>query len=290
MKRYYTIAIGVIALLLAGCIGEDSSDCPVYGKLILNPALYGSDELTKKVGSIDAFVYDIDHQMVAHTRVTKNGGSHFPEISFTVDPGEYNVVCWANVGVETRIEGLDNKLPLEKCYLETISNQTSSSLYYAIQRTIVVPPNRVTPQDIYFIRAHRTIGIYLKDYEIVHEAMTPEIRINNLPVCSDFLLHIDPLRRSYESQSTPAITTDGQRMMATFNTMITPFTDDMLIEVISKSNNKTVTTVNLKQYVDDNILKIDDINEFNIEIHYLMNGSIEIVMPGWEEKPLEPEW
>lgn len=315
MKRYGAIVL-LMTLLLTGCIKQDLSGCATPGELRLKPELYNSNGkplLAEKVNSIDAFVYNIDNRMEAHQRVVKDSRNQFPEIVFALEPGDYRVVCWANIEAETRIVGLENKLPLENCYLETLSDETGNKLYYAPQRTptdrpdpvtrgpesdgldydlytVTVLPNQTNYREMLFTRAHRTVNVFLNNYEIIDETELPQIRFVNIPVRSDFLLRTDPSRKTYQSQTVFVETTNGKRMMVALNAMITSFTDDMLIEVIGNSGKEIVTTVNLKQYVEKNSSRIDDMNEFNVEISYLMNGSVEINLPDWGNTPIEPEW
>lgn len=319
MKRYHIIVLIGIASLLTGCIGDDYSNCPVFENLILKPVLYdgeGVSLLVKKVSSIDAFVYDTDNHLVICRRVVKNRENQFPDIRFAVTPGDYRVVCWGNIGEEMRMVGPDDGLTLDKSYLETVSDKTGSPLYYAPKQSgvgtgrdgppgsggdddgkvdyglykVVVASRKITTREMLFTRAHRTVRVYLKNYETVHEAEAPGICFTHMPVRSDFFLRTDPLRKDYEQVTLPVMTGEGFRMMVSFNTLIAPFTEDMLIKVIRSSDRETVTVVNLKRYVEDHALKIEDMNEFNIEIYYLMNGLVEINFPAWGDTPLEPDW
>lgn len=312
MKRYHITALFVITTLLGGCFRQDLSDCGATGNLILKPGLYvdgGSVPLAGAVNIIDAFVYGADNRPVAHSRVGRNGQNQFPEIGFTVVPGEYRVVCWGNITDKTEIVGQS----FTDSYLETTSGVTGSPLYYAPRKavedrsgpistrygegetdyslyTVVVPPGKTATKEMLFTRAHRTVRIYLKDYEAVHGAAAPGIRVTNIPVRSDFFLRTDPSRGNYEALSTSVATAGGPRMTAAFSAMIAPITDDMAIEVINSSDGRTVTSFSLKRYVEDNADKIDDIDDFDIEIRYLKNGSVEITIPNWGDTPIEPEW
>ena len=286
----------VATLLTTGCFEQDYQDCPPPNNLVLKLDLQSNEAASlfaEKVNSIDVFVYDVSDRPAIYKRVTKEEQGGITDLSFTVVPGMYQIVCWANVGRETHIVGPTGEWPLNECYLEIISPQTGNPLYYAPSDgtyEVAVLPNQITTKEMLFMRAHRTIRVYLKGYETVYEALPPVISFSNMPVRSDFFMRTGLPRKTYEALAATVETKDGPRMMAAFNFLIAPFADDMLIEIIKTSTGEVVTEVNLKQYVDENAAKIDDLNDFGIEIRYLMNGSVEIVLTDWKEINLEPQW
>lgn len=308
MKRYHTMVLISIVLSLTACVREDNSDCMFSGNLILKLDLINSEGvslLREKINSVDVFVYDTDNRLLVHKRVMKDEQNRLGDFCFTVEPGSYRVVCWGNIGAETRIVGLEDSLSFENCYLETVSDETASPLYYAPLKNpsdktedggvdyglyeVSVLPGEVTTKEMLFVRAHRTVRVYLKGYESVYETQPPRIRFNRMPVYSDFFLRTGGERKNYELMPS-SVNREGHRLMVAFNAMITPFADDMLIEVVRSSDNEVVTTINLKEYVGEHRSEIEDINEFNVEIRYLVNGAVEITLPDWGNIPLEPEW
>lgn len=316
MKRCHLTPLLIFILLLAGCVRRGHSHYPTPQNLVLRPDLLneeGESLLTEKINSIDVFIYDLYNRPVAHKRVTKSEEERFPDIVFTLDPGRYRVISWGNIEKLTLVSAINEGCSLGESFLETISDVTGSPLYYSPQKvpserdepipeyssiegvdlspyTIDIPPDKVIVKEILFSKAYRTIGIYLKGYEAIYGFQPAKIRLTNMPVRYDFLLRTDPSRKNYEANSYYVITENGQRLVAVFRLMIAPITEDMKIEIVRSSDNETVTTVDLSKYVQDNILDIEDINEFSLEIRYLMSGAVEIAIPGWSNVVIEPEW
>lgn len=286
----------VTTFLTTGCTKRDHKDCQPPNNLILKLDLQNSEAdalFAEKVNSIDVFVYDIGNYPAIHKRVTKQRQGWIDDLAFAVAPGRYRIVCWANIGDETRIVGPESEWPLDDCFLETTSNQTGSPLYYAPDDRnckVTVLPNRVTAKEMLFVRAHRTVRVYLKGYEEIYKPHPPLIALSNVPIRTDFFMKTRKPRKNYQTEATIVETDHGTRMTTAFNFLIAPLTDDMLLEIIEKESNEIVTQINLKQYVDENEAEIDDPNDFGIEIRYLMDGSVEIVPTQWKEIYLQPQW
>jgi len=315
MKRYYAMSFIAIALLFTGCMKQDLSDCEIPDNLVLKPELHdenGASVLAARMSSIDAFVYDTINRFVAHKRVEKQGTGQFPQITFTLQPGKYRVICWGNNEDNTSLTGLDNKLPFTEAYLETISDKTGDPLYYAPKMlpsdrpttisklsglinvddsyTVTVSSNQITVKEMNFSRAHRTVNVFINGYESEYEKEAPTVRFTNVPLRADFLLQTDPARKSYSAVSGIIDTEKGERHIASFHTPIASLADNMEIEIIRSSNNQKITGVGLKKYVEDNLSKIKDTNEIDIEITFAMNGLVQVECPDWQNNPIKPEW
>lgn len=316
MRKYYAAALIALTLLFAGCLKQDYSDCGLENNCVLMFELRdgnGTSLFAEKIHSIDAVVFDANQCYVAHARVTKDALNQFPGIRFSVEPGEYRVVCWGNVSQNTSMIGITEKFNFDQCYLETVSNTTGCPLYYAPQKdasdrpdpivtradnfvpdynlySITVPPGQVTTKEIEFSRAHRNVNVYLKNYDSSVESGDPTILLTNIPMRSDFFLRTGPSRKTYSSKALRTETKEGFMKATGFNAPITPFADDMYIHVIRASDGQVQTTVNLSQYVRDNQDKIEDINEFGVLLTYGLNGAVTITVPGWSGEPIVPEW
>lgn len=315
MKRYYAALIAV-ALLLPGCFKQDYSDCVDPDNFILMFDLRdaeGNSRFAENIHSIFAVVYDAGNDYVAHAKVTKNELNEFPGVGFVVEPGEYRVVCWGNVGENSRINGIKTALPLDECSLSTVSGASGCPLYYAPGKphsdrsepivtradgedvdysayAVTVPPKQITTKEINFCRAHRRVDVYVKGYEFIYGEATPMIRMCNQPISYDFLLRTCPTRRSYETTCSGTTRTDENMLLASFNTPITGLTDNMTVEVVRRSDSEVLTVVDLKQYVEQNASTITDTNEIAIQIRYTESGHVEITAPDWGGKPVVPEW
>lgn len=311
MKRYYAAPLLAIVLLLSGCFKQDYSDCTTPDNLVLKLDLKddsGESRFSQNINSIYAVVYDTGNRYVAHAEVAKNALNQFAGVTFSVEPGDYRVVCWGNIDGNTAVR--DMELGFAESYLETVSGATGSALYYAPKKepaerdtpitrsgdtdyssyTVNVPAGRVTTHDVEFGRAHRKVKVYLKGYHTEHEAAVPTVKINNQPLKTDFFLRTDESRRSYQSQPVPVTVQEGNMIASSFCMPVAPLTNEMTVEVVRASDSEIVASVDLKQYVEDNSGKIDDIYEFGVLIYFTLNGHVEVSVPGWSGGSLTPGW
>lgn len=296
--------------LLTGCYKQDYSLCGVDNNLVLSFKIEdgtrsGATDFAAKINSVDAVVFDADNRYVTSRRVTNEQLQVAPETKFTVAPGTYRIVCWANVSPErTSIPSFGPGMTLGECHVATISNQSGCPLWYAPNKSVgnsndnaltdqdykkyeaLVTLGAVTEKEMIFTRAHRTVNVYILNYKHGKSA----VELTNIPDRYDFWLQTYNTRKNYQKTTESVTTPDGQMELASFNAPITDFANDMQVHLKDPVEFLRTDGVNLKEWIDANIDKIKDINEINILFKYNPNGSVTIMVPSWTSKDVGPIW
>lgn len=308
MKRLHSIALLLMIVLLPGCFKQDYSLCGVDDNLVLLFQLEdnnGKNIFADKIDNVDAIVFDNNYHYVTSQRITKKDLNKFQGATFTLIPETYYIVCWANISSNTSFPTFDSSDFFESYHVNTISDETGSSLYYAPKKEIrdldetnpVLPedyiiyqvnvlPQQVTQKTMHFVRAYRRVNVYVQNYNYLDD---PIIQITNIPVSYDFFLQTHKTRKNYQRISTPIDTEKGLMTLASINAPIADFHESMEINVKRQSDQETTHMVNLKEYVEQNIDKIEDINEIDILFEIDLDGDVAISFPNWETRPVNPE-
>lgn len=319
MKRYYAALALMFTLFMTGCLKQDYSDCFDEENVVLKFDLLNSDGTSifaDKIYGIDVMVYDANHHYVAQGRLSKTDLNEFPGIRFTLEPGEYRVVCWGNITNNSNIFGISDAGVFGECYLETVSDATGCPIYYGPEKeitdrdtpivvrgsgtgidnadhTLVVQPNKQNTKDILLTQAHRNIKVFVKGYETAVEGAAPTVQMTDMPVRYDFQLRTCPSRKNYSSKAVNVETPSGAMQMTSFNFPISEsdFQEDMILNIIRDSDRGIETSVSLKDWVEENKSKISDLLEFSILLIYdELNGMVTITVPDWGNEDVGPGW
>lgn len=310
MKRYYT-ALLLALTLFSGCLRQDFSICGIPDNCVLVFRLEddkGKDRFEEKISSIDALVFDSRNRLVIHKRVDREMLDESNSLRLTVEPGEYRVICWANVSSNSTLSVSGDNAYLEECYLEVVSSVTGCPLYYAPKKepgtrsgreaetrtgdyslyTVTIPPNTVTEKELWFGQAHRTVNIYTAGMDQAEgfDNRQPTVQLTNIPYRYDLLLCTDSSRKNYQRQSEPVETPQGIMSLATFRAPIADFSEDMVIHIRNTSDGNSLYTLNLKEYVENN--DIPDINNIDILVVFGINASVTVTLPPWNEQQVKP--
>ena len=305
MKKLYTAAVLCMLVYLEGCIKQDYSLCGVENNLVLSfkyEDAAGKDIFSDKINSVDVTIFDENYFYTAHKRVSQSDLNNFRGVRFSLDPGTYYAVCWGNVSSYSLLPYLDNSSVLSNCQLITVSDESGSQLYYSPAKEvgdtavpsadytiyrIVVPGGTVTEKTMEFVRAHRSVHVYVKNFKY---AEMPVIELTNMPQSYNFLLETLASRKNYQRVSGLVNTPDGEMYLASFHTPIAKFAPDMDVKVRKNPDLTVVGTLNLKDWVDSNIHTIEDINEISLIVEFGLDGSVAISIPNWSNEDVDPDW
>lgn len=312
MKRYYAAAMLAVTLIISGCIKPDRDDCGLKYNCVLLFQLNEQDAsgslMAEKLNSIDVLIFDANNHYVTKAYANQAELKQFPGVKLSLDPGEYNIVSWGNACERSQFSSFtDNKF--EGCYIEMVSSENGSALYYAPDKNstrtasgvnltryeddmeiykVVVPPNSVVEKTMTFARAHRRLNVYLERYNTEPDA--PLVEINKIPYKVDFFLNTASDRKTYKQQARYQETSLGDMLLASFDTPIADFSYDMILNVMKKSDGTPVVQpLNLKQYVDENAALITDMNEIDILIKFNTDATVSITMPSWDNINVDPK-
>ena len=306
MERYILFTFMLIILYGCEAIKDDLSGCGTDNNCVIMFRLEdkdGRDILIQKIMTVDALLYDAEYRLVDRKKVTREELLIFQGVRFTVEPGTYYVVCWGNVTEHSMLS--TGNLYFRDGSVQAMADDTGSPLYFAPLRLpgeiypgasegdysihrLDVSAQRVTEETIDFCRAHRTINIYLKGFT---EISDPVVYIDGFADKYDFFFRTYSSRRAYEQRAIEEVQTpDGQMKRAVFDVPISPFREEMETRISDGPEQDVKVIRNIKQYVDANVDKIEDLNELHIILVMNHNGEVTITAPDWGLSEVEPVW
>ena len=329
MKRLPAALLAI--LLFTGCLKQDWSLCVAQNNdsnltLSFRYELSGDvNEFSDYISSVDVFLYDAFFRQVEHRRLERADLEILQGTTFEVTPGVYYAVCWGNVDDHSQLDEVQVEELLTDRLLHTTSPESGSPLYYSPYMSITemsgmsrsdtpdysaheiaVPQGETVTREMEFIRAHRTLNIYVQNYEDPVEGINPRLKVTvtNLAEEYDYLMRVRPSRRDYTMATQKVTTPDGEMVMVKINTPYYEIKDNIDIHLEKYSDGTPICQpVNLLEYIEDNPTTIAAINnatrgvdvnraphELDILIKFLTDGSVSIVMPDWGETPVGPVW
>lgn len=307
MKVFAISLLLLCVCLFSGCLGEDTAWCPPEETNNLSlrfvyPDAKGSDIFPSSIHQVHVFVFDQRQTLVSHHSVDQALLSTFAGTELHLDPGTYRIVCWGNALDKTTFAGVDTGNSFGDALLRnpTLKNHVATNgdpLYYAPSRaqafTVTVPELGIKTETIAFCCAHIKIEVYIKGLE----DRSPEgkllpalVELTHLPAEYDF-----EMKNCGEDMSLRDVasfqTIDGRSLaVAEFYTPV--FSEDTPMEILiqKQSDGSTLTTISVKDFIQENNIKLDHVHELIIPILVEYKSSdVSITLPGWGQKPIGPE-
>lgn len=313
MKQCYAVLLLTIAALFSGCLKQNWDLCPLDGNCTLEFRLDegGNNILNDRINSVDVALFDTGNNFVAHRRLEKAELMVNNTVTFTVDPGDYRVVCWGNVLANSTMTVMDANAVMNLCCVETVSPKSGCPLYYApfksayVTRfsgvytrandhsghTITIPPRKRVTKVMEFARAHRSVNVYVKGFDDIVglQNIPATVEITKLPRRYDFFLNVDPARIDFKQQASPVSTPGGIMTLAKFNSPFYDIKNDIVINVYKTSDGSLAHTLNLLNHITTYALtNLDDIDillEFDVS-----NTVVNVVLPNWNPSSVDPIW
>lgn len=321
MKRSFAaLMLLLIPALMTSCwkTGEDWSLCGVDDNFVLKFRVQDGTDLTfqKDIKSVDVFLFNADKLFLEHKNVDKSELTEFKGVTFTVTPGTYYVVCWANVDSYSRMSAMDGNSNYENSYIEIVKPNdgpatTGSPIYYAPYKipvtrsgfsgltradddysiySVEVLANKETVKELTFAKVHRSVQVYVKGYENtdLYDGKSPVVKQTNDGGKYNFLLHADLTPFNLEQPSVFDLTEDGEMYAAEFFSALIPVRDDMFVYLYHPTQGNILATVNLEQFIAKN--KITDDSLIAIMLTFdPFDASVSISMPSWMDNPIVPD-
>ena len=312
MKRYFAaLLLLIIPAMVTSCwkTGEDWSLCGVDDNFTLVFRLEeGSGEtFADKIGTVDVILFDSSKQLYDYKRLNRSALDIFNGVTFTVDPGTYYVVCWANISDNSRLSELDENSNFENSFVEIVSAATGCPIYYAPYKTPVaravtradidytiyevnVLPQKETVKELRFAKVHRTVQVYVKGFENLkdYDGENPFVERINISGKYDFLLRADLTPRNLKMRSYPVTVNNEDMLLAQFYTALVPVTDNMDINIRYGTDDRISTTVNLKQYITSNNITDDSVVPILVTYDEI-DASVSVSLPSWAHNSVDPE-
>lgn len=313
MKFFRNAYIILSLMLFTGCddwVYDDLSKCPPGADnvtLLFSRMIAGSDEFRNNVLSVDVVVYDENGEFVMRKSVPQADLAGFSAAQaagksgtfLTLDPGTYRIVCWGNAGGNTIYQNLAASKTLadaalqHSCYDAGVG-ETYDPLYYAPGMdniatpetfTITVPQHGTTEKTIDFTAAHNTVEVYVKGL-----AVLPEVEITSMSWAYDFLMRTKNDRPLCFVQNTKNITYKGDTYAgAQFHTAQFSNENTILIHIKSAADHSILYTVNMREFLADNNITLDETDHDLIQILVTFIGAdVKVTVPSWVDEPVKP--
>ena len=299
-----------IAAAMYGCnIYDDTIDCVRDNTTLIFKYTDGSgnDAFLRDIQSVDAFIFDANKKLVAHKRFESGALSEFAGWrNISLSPGDYYAVCWGNVGNNSRLsEYVPGVTTFDSKFIQIPANITTggNQIYYAPFKThpqaysgamqsapdpqmtsyaFTVRSGRDNVKEMLFVRAHRTINVYIMGYS---SALPATVTGTQLCAEYDFYYNSRNVFRNFTQTALPATTPEGAALLATFHVGFSEIYDDMNFTLRRGPTGEVMETVNLKQFLAAFPAAYGSTIDILIRFGDL---GVTITVPSWVSKPITP--
>ena len=236
-----------------------------------------------------------------HERLEVQSQATRTELLLTLDPGTYYFVSWGNVEAHSVYSSfIPGVTALTDCSIEISPGITAGDpIYYAPAKTAPHTSRTLAPQydihkieimsdehmvkDVEFVKAHRSITVYLKNAPGTPNA--PKVRVNHL--CKSYNFLFEP--QAYIGDFTH-ITSSGQYADETYDVAVFyagmgPITSDMDVNVLHGGDERILHTENIEEFLTAN--PSHDPDDIHMVIEFSELG-VAVTVPSWNEKPVTP--
>ena len=289
MKRIIYFSIILWVALMTGCIKEDLASCDT--NLVFRYFGDGTKEIfPEKIEKVDLYVYGENGALVQSIGLDQSDLRREQGTPLHLPAGKYRIICWGNSRNDTRIDQvstLKNALVAAPHYFTKEIITTNDSLYIG-SRDIEIFQDASSTDTVYFSSSHIKMYLELDGLEEIAMAdgTSPiEIEVGNLSPTVDFVKTLSSENVSYK----PVVQKEGNAsgFKSRFNVLRFNNNNSIYINLVSKKTNKTIYTLNLKDFMQDNRITVDGINEVTVGIRFRFNGTSVTVLP-WDEEVIKP--
>lgn len=279
----------LLVVLATGCIKEDMEPCDV--NLIFRYLGDGTKDIfPEKIEKLDLYVYGESEALIETISLDQGDLKRFQGTSLILPAGKYRVVCWGNSESNTllkQVSALSTAVAAAPHYFTKELIATNDSLYFG-SRTIEIFQDNSSADTVYFSSSHIKMRIELDGLEDVAtgDGYSPvEIEVGNLKPAVDFTNTFSSEKVSYW----PIVFRENETSSFKSRFNVLRFNDDnnVYIKIIDKASHQTIYTLQLKDFMKENQITVDGINEATIGIRFRFNGTSITVSP-WDEEVITP--
>lgn len=306
--RLKTLLIILLASpVLTGCLKEHPGDCgvPENLEILFTYSAFPDRAFTEKITSVDLFLFDAQTRFITRGRASLAELSTYAGMRFTVDPGIYYAVAWGNVREHSQFSDFTPDATMfDDCFVEIVpsANDTGDPVFYAPREAtsrlrsggemtyfeVIVPKGEKTVKTLDFVRAHRTINVWIKGYYFETMAGVkeyPTVQITQRWSKYDFFF-TPSIRRDY-TQQTHLETISGESYdKAAFHSALGAIDNAIDVIVSRTSDGLHLYTVDLDRFILDN--NIIDTDEIDILIIFNTDMGITVTVPSWTATQVNP--
>lgn len=280
----------LLLLLLAGCIGEDTDDCPEtrYRLYFSYPAF------SERISCVNVGVFDSCGVCVESFCVEKEALASFQGADLSLPAGNYTAVCWGNALDNTELYGLSvgcSPDEVEVCHPNLGTGrpiQTNDPLYYGKQPLTIDYSSALT-DTIYFRPAHIGLEVYVRGLsadQLTEPFTHPLVAIDNTRAA--FGADMQCLGKFTDYY--PSVACDGTHNSAYASLNVLRFTtsDDLRLVLNDTRTGAKRYSLSLSSFILRNGIEIREDNEVLIPIYIdIINKAIQITVKPWTDIPVK---
>lgn len=279
----------LLLVTVTGCIKENLDDC----ETILYFDYLGDgtrDIFLQKIEKVDMYIYNENNVCVQKTALDKSELHRQQGTTLTLPSGQYHVVCWGNSLSDTRInEGAspNENLVGAPHYFTKELITTNDSLYFG-EKEIIIRNEDYQVDTVLFSSAHIKMLVELEGLDVsnTRTAVSPvSIEMGNLSPTVDFAKSFSKEQISYY----PVLNYNSgtQKFGAKFNVLRFNNENEVNLQLYNTQSNEKLYTLQLKDFMKENDITVDGINEVTVGIRIRFNGTAITVKP-WDEETIRP--
>ncbi|MBD9093745.1 MAG: hypothetical protein EGQ20_14615 [Bacteroides oleiciplenus] len=289
MKKAIMLYI-LLLVTVTGCIKENLDDC----ETTLYFSYLGDETkeiFPQKIEKVDMYIYNQNNVCIQKAVLNRKELGRQRGTTLNLPSGQYHVVCWGNSLNDTKInEGssLKNNIVGAPHYFTKELITTNDSLYFG-EREITITNEGYRTDTVHFSSAHIKMRIELEGLDAVNNtraAVSPiSIEVGNLSSTVDFTKTFSNERISYY----PLVNFDSgiQKFGAKFNVLRFNNDNEVYLRLHDNQTNKELYTMQLKDFMKENNITVEGINEATVGIRIRFNGTAVTVKP-WDEEVIRP--
>ena len=289
MKKAIILYI-LLLVTVTGCIKENLDDC----ETTLYFSYLGDETkeiFPQKIEKVDMYIYNQNNVCIQKAVLNRKELGRQRGTTLNLPSGQYHVVCWGNSLNDTKInEGssLKNNIVGAPHYFTKELITTNDSLYFG-EREITITNEGYRTDTVHFSSAHIKMRIELEGLDAVNNtraAVSPiSIEVGNLSSTVDFTKTFSNERISYY----PLVNFDSgiQKFGAKFNVLRFNNDNEVYLRLHDNQTNKELYTMQLKDFMKENNITVEGINEATVGIRIRFNGTAVTVKP-WDEEIIRP--
>ena len=295
MKSGLLILLGTAFCLLTGCIREDRSDCSCD---VFLDFLYTGDGQTDifpdKIDKVNMYVYSAaDRSLAGEYELDKAALTEHQGIHLYLRPGNYRIVCWGNAADRTHIHKVyDEAKVAEPVWFKSDEFFTGNDELYFSELEISVPETlRDVEGTCNFECSHIDMYVQLKGFKGAigpdgHEADIV-VAHTGLPAYTDFF---NVPAQDERCEVIPEIQDDPDNddsYILKYHVLRFSEQEETALETRDPEDNSTMHTVSVTDFIRDNGIGIDDIQEASIGIRLIL-GPIGVDVVEWNVEDVKP--
>lgn len=308
MRQIKKIFVWLFILTVFGsCIKEDLSDCPPEEQANVRLTFHytgntSDDEswFERMIDRVTLYVFDLNGVPVSGVfrqldkpalRETTPAG-----VRLNLAPGNYTVICWGNAFGHTQLSSVtalsQGKVESPFYGMREMLETQDHNYYGTLQLT--VPDTGEADGKVIFRGAHVNLEILIKGFtskETVEGYPLVEVR-NAMPQYTLDMREAQPYNQTYQ----PAVEWSDSEEANYASLQTFRFADDNPLEIVVKTRtqDRTLYTLNLKQAMRDAHITVDGLNEATVRLtldftDYWKDLSVKISVEGWKDENPVPE-